>query len=353
MIPHPIESIHVTEPVTAGNLTIFPLTLSQTTGPDYIPLATAIEVHGLIVKEISESGSVPDLHVENPSAHCVLLLDGEELRGAKQNRIVNTTLLLAPRSRTQIPVSCTESGRWHYHSEIFACPKSVMPVKARRRKTQSVSESLKCGMAYSADQGMVWDEVEDLHQKSGSQSGTRAMADALNAMRDAMENATKAIQAGEDQCGFIAFINGEPAGLEFISRPTVYAELHTQLIQSYAAEAVTNRKLAPTDDSGAVGPTYFPDEELPKPESLAAKTFLEQCAAIPGKPYASVGLGTDWRFLNGRIVGSGLEVEKTWIHMAYFVEDEGKGRGSRTRRMARSSERARYRHRGGEEDVVF
>jgi hypothetical protein len=54
-------------------------------------------------------------------------------------------------------------------------------------------------------------------------------------------------------------------------------------------------------------------------------------------------MGKDWRFLNGRIVGSGLEVEKTWIHMAYFVEDEGRPSSRRGSRMVRSSQRARYR----------
>lgn len=353
MTPHPIDSITVTEPATAQNLTIFPLTVSQTKGPDYLPLATAIEAHGLVVTEVDESGSVPDLQVENPSLHCVLLLDGEELRGAKQNRIVNTTILLAPRSRTRIPVSCTESGRWHYDSQIFACPKSVMPTKARRRKSQSVSHSLSQGLAYASDQGMVWDEVEALHAKTGSTSKTRAMADALLTLQQDMEAAAEAIRVTDGQCGFIAFINGEPAGLELISRTTVYAELHTQLIQSYAAEALTNRKLAPVDKSGTNGPTYLPLEELPQPDALAAKTFLEQCAAIAGKPYASVGMGKDWRFLNGRIVGSGLEVKDAWVHMAYFVEDEGMDSVSRERRMARASQRARYRRGGDEEGVVF
>jgi len=350
MTPHPIDHITVKEPASAQNLTVFPLHLSQTPGPDYLPLSTAIEQHGLVVKEINESGSVPDLQVENPSTHCVLLLDGEELRGAKQNRIVNTTILLAARSRSRIPVSCTESGRWHYDTEVFACSKSVMPTKARRRKTHSVSESLQQGLNFSSDQGEVWQEVEELHEKTGSASATRAMADALDSMRVDIEAAASAITTEAGQCGFIAFINGEPAGLELVSRPEVYALLHPQLIQSYAAEAFTNRKPVPTDQSGTNGPTTLPHDDFPKPDSLAAKAFLERCAAIPGKPYASIGLGKDWRFLNGRIVGSGLEVENTWIHMAYFVEDAGSVSGCRQRRMARSSERARYRRESGGEE---
>ena len=52
MTPHPIDHIIVKEPASAQNLTVFPLHLSQTTGPDYLPLSTAIEQHGLVVKEI-------------------------------------------------------------------------------------------------------------------------------------------------------------------------------------------------------------------------------------------------------------------------------------------------------------
>jgi hypothetical protein len=35
---------------------------------------------------------VPDLRVVNRAGKMVLILDGEELVGAKQNRIVNTTI---------------------------------------------------------------------------------------------------------------------------------------------------------------------------------------------------------------------------------------------------------------------
>jgi hypothetical protein len=45
--------------------------------------------------EVNETGSVPELKVINRSPEMVLLLDGEELVGAKQNRIVNITILSA------------------------------------------------------------------------------------------------------------------------------------------------------------------------------------------------------------------------------------------------------------------
>ncbi|HSH09293.1 MAG TPA: DUF6569 family protein, partial [Oceanipulchritudo sp.] len=130
MTPHPIDKLTVRESRTIQNLTIFPVFLSHTTGPVYIASSEALEHHGMEVREVSAGGTVPNLMVVNPSDMHVLLLDGEELRGAKQNRIINTTLLLAPRSQTTIPVSCTEQGRWHYSSPTFSHSGTVMPVKA-------------------------------------------------------------------------------------------------------------------------------------------------------------------------------------------------------------------------------
>lgn len=63
------------------------------------------------VTEVSAAGHVPELRVKNSGATPVLILDGEELVGAKQNRIVNVTVLVPPHSEIVIPVSCIEAGR--------------------------------------------------------------------------------------------------------------------------------------------------------------------------------------------------------------------------------------------------
>lgn len=344
MIPHPIDQLTVKTGIAVRNLTIFPLHLSASSGPEYVTLSSAMASHGLVVKEVSDSGSVPDLLVENPSKQCVLLLDGEELRGAKQNRIINTTLLLAPQSRTTIPVSCTESGRWSYDTPTFSSAKTVMSVKARRKKTRSVSESLKEKALFHSDQGEVWQEVDELNSKVGSQSPTRAMAAAYERLKGELENAVHQIPYTEGQAGLIAFIDGEPAGMDVLSRPEVYAELHDQILHSYAMEA-----LASAFEKGQLGKETKGSKQ-PTVDTLAARTFLERCAAIEGEAFDSKALGTDWRFVKEPIVGSGLEVEHTWIHMAYFMDPQGMAGKSGSRgRMVSMSRRARNRRQGGEE----
>lgn len=71
------------------------------------------------VTEVSEAGSVPFLQVANGADRPLLLVDGEELIGAKQNRILNTTVLVAAHAEVTIPVSCVERGRWGYRGREF------------------------------------------------------------------------------------------------------------------------------------------------------------------------------------------------------------------------------------------
>ena len=72
------------------------------------------------ISEIGEAGSVPELTLTSTADRPVLLLDGEELIGAKQNRILNTSVLVAAGATLTLPVSCVEHGRWRYARRDFA-----------------------------------------------------------------------------------------------------------------------------------------------------------------------------------------------------------------------------------------
>ena len=84
--------IRIGEPLRHKALSVFPLFSESTHAVEYLLADEAIRDQMLTVEEISEGGSVPELLVDNKADIRVLFIEGEELVGAKQNRILNTSL---------------------------------------------------------------------------------------------------------------------------------------------------------------------------------------------------------------------------------------------------------------------
>src|SRR3954454_7317319 len=149
------DLIQLGDPVERRGVIITPLFPRQQPRAAYITLEEAIPL-GFNVKEVDAAGSVPELLASNPLEANVLLYDGEELVGAKQNRILNVTVLVPAQSEIRIPVSCVEEGRWSARSENFAAARHAAYPELRRRKAERLSRD---PMALGAAQGEVWEEV--------------------------------------------------------------------------------------------------------------------------------------------------------------------------------------------------
>jgi hypothetical protein len=156
-----VETLKVSRKQSHRNLSVIPLLASDHGDPDYLTLEEGLSQGFVIITEISTGGSVPELKLVNKSADKVLVVDGEELMGAKQNRIVNASFLIAALSEIIIPVSCVEQGRWSYRSAMFSSGEKIMPPSLKREYQKNVACSLERGAGYRSDQGMIWNEIEE------------------------------------------------------------------------------------------------------------------------------------------------------------------------------------------------
>ena len=125
-----LETLEVGEPLSHGALTVIPLLAPKEVEPDWLTLAEAGAA--VTISEVSAGGEVPTLSLVNDADRPVLLLDGEELIGAKQNRILNTTVLVAAHAALRIPVSCVEQGRWSYRGKRFDSSDTSLFASERR-----------------------------------------------------------------------------------------------------------------------------------------------------------------------------------------------------------------------------
>lgn len=300
-ILHCLSQIEFTEAQTFNNMTVLPILSQITGGPEYITLGEAIERGVLTIKEVNQGGSVPNLAVVNSSSIPILLLDGEEVIGAKQNRVLNTTVLLKEGSETVIPVSCTEHGRWQYTSDRFDDSDVVLASNIRSKKNRSVNQSLMQGRSYESNQSEVWNEISELHESAGVNSPTGAMKDSFNERAGDISEYLDAFSLVPEQRGLLVFINGKPVGFDYLSFDREYSRLHTKLLKSYAISALVRKKK--TDLA---------------PDASAAKAFIESLKTSSEHTYDSIGYGIDHRFEAAKSVGSALVYDDTVIHTAFF-----------------------------------
>ena len=196
-----VEALQIGDPQVHGPLVVFPLRLAENGGPGYVTLRQAIAGGQAAITEVSEGGSVPELRVVNKGDRRVLVLDGEELRGAKQNRVLNTSILIGGHSSLVVPVSCTEQGRWSYASREFDASEFVADRQVRYAMKESVSVNLASGVGHRSDQGRVWQEVGALHERHMTSSPTGAMRDAYQLRKGDLDSVLDRVPA-----------SGRPAG---------------------------------------------------------------------------------------------------------------------------------------------
>jgi len=124
---------------TYGNLGLVQIRVEPETSFSFRPGGPEIKSGGLIISESTGEGVVGKLTAKNNTDSYLLLADADVLIGAKQNRVMNKSMLLAPMSETIIDVSCIERLRWSYTSERFSNPETVAAPDLRQEKAKSLS----------------------------------------------------------------------------------------------------------------------------------------------------------------------------------------------------------------------
>lgn len=299
-------------PQVFENLAIVPIVYPNEEFVVYKSLAEAINEELVEVTEIDEQGRVQFLKVTNNSDYYILILDGEQLVGAKQNRIVTTTILLDKRVAIQVDVACVEQGRWYDKGPKFADSESLAFVSVRSGNMKSVSYNLKNYMSSRTDQGKIWDDVEECFKQMSINSPTASMYDIYDGKKNDFENYKKHLTMLENQNGFVVFINGKAVAVEYISDTNVFKQNFNKVINSYIYSALAEKK------------EFKPQNYIDK-----SKDFFMQFEKAQELEFKSVGLGYNYRYESKKINASGLIYENTLIHfvgLSNSDKDKGIGR---------------------------
>jgi len=297
-----LQSVDLGSAQSFRNLTVFPLLAREPRVADYATLDDALANGAVQITEVGEAGSVPELALHNGGAARVLLVDGEELVGAKQNRVLNLTLLVPPASDLVIPVSCVEAGRWRHVSRHFSSSPRAHFAEGRAAKMRSVTESMRSSGSRRSDQSQVWQSIAYKSSSMGSVSDTSAMSDMFEQHEDRIDDFVSALGPVPNQACAVFAINGRIVGLDLFDAPGTWQKLAPKLVRSYALDAI-DRQLA----SGSV-------------EADAVRVFMDAVGASGQSAFPATGVGYDLRLSSETVAGAALVADGRVVHMSAFAE---------------------------------
>jgi hypothetical protein len=314
-----LSSIVIAKPVSFENLVMFPLVAR---GPaerpaladdiparDYEILDAALSARRVEITEVSDQGSVPELRVINRGSLPVLIVDGEELIGAKQNRVVNLSILVPPASTLTIPVSCVEAGRWRAKSRAFSASPRSQYATGRAKRMANVTQCLAAEGRRRSDQSEVWADIAEKSVRLRSSSPTGAMEAMFLQHAPFIDACVSACQPVYGQLGALFAVDNSIIGFDLFDKARTLNALLPKLVRSVAVDALDRRDGVSSritdSDTGTI--------------TFATALFLGAVGTAWCRVSPGVGLGQDLRLTGPGVTGAALVNEGRVVHLSAFA----------------------------------
>jgi hypothetical protein len=289
------DRVKLAEPIRHDSMSVFPLFSDSVPELRYELAASAMKRGAVIVEELGRGGEVAKLLVRNRGPKPVLFLEGETLHGAKQNRVLNVSILV-PEGSTTVPVSCVEQGRWSYRSRDFQHGDLHVSAKMKYGLKQSVLDALRRGKGYRADQGEVWGRVSEYMDAHRARSATHDYAEVHQRTEGARAGYKEAFRYPHGCTGFAVSVGGQVVSLDLFGAASVCAAAWSGAMSGFAMDALSCRHADETPAS-------------------VVEHWLASAAYAPWSAAPELGLGERRQARFGNDYGAELSLGRELVHL--------------------------------------
>ncbi len=297
------KEIIIGEPVFLRNLLVYPLRNGHDRTANVAGVDTLIDRQLCRIDEL-DPPVVNRVQIDNRSEQRLLLLDGEEILGAMQNRIAASTALIEVHSSLHLPTVCVEQDRW----ETADSGKSFFSGRSLSYPTLRAILAERPGPAVPAaesGQEAVWSEIQRKLKTTRVTSFTSSMHDVYEKLNDDINRYLEDTKAIGEASGLLACVANRCLAVDLFGSVETYTMFKDKLLKSYALDAIEHRDQ----------PTAIPPE---LPLSIFSDLDRSRRELIPG-----IGLGNQYhiegRRFRARILtapdGSAAE---PLVHLAAF-----------------------------------
>ena len=300
-----IDKMLIKDCVSYKGIDIYPICVEEKVSTILVTLDEALKSQNV---EVLETGIVNELIIKNKSSeNSILILEGTIVKGGKQNRVINTTLILDKESECKVPATCIEQNRWSYvvPNDFFDSNRAVSDGTTSEfnsffLSSNYVSPTMYCSLNKSVNKGLsngnystnqleMWNEIQtfnaSLDIKSTTQDYTKVFRDKEKEINEYYEK----FKEGLDNVvfnGLLAIIKGKRIFLNFSCDPEIMDVRLRPFIESIVVESFN------LEQRSIVNP------------HLKVETFLNLLPNIAVKTYKNKSGDLDIRFDDKNVIGS-------------------------------------------------
>lgn len=288
--------------VSQNSMSILQFSTEKTDTLEYLSLSHSLNNNLIEITEANDFGDVNSLGLTNKSKNYIFLSDGDILVGAKQNRVLNTSIFLAPDQKIFMPVSCVERGRWKKVSDKFSYSDYNVPHSVRFHKTRNVSENLRMKKEFDADQSQVWKNVDSIYQSFSMESATDNILDIYAGKEKILQDFLDDFKIDKAANGLAMFVGDSLLSIDIFNRREIFAEYAPRIIKSGALEIFhldTDKKAA------GVKEVFY-----------KTITFLDELENIGIHRNAGAASGEETRYSSDKVSGFKLEFDNQLVHLS-------------------------------------
>jgi len=293
-----IEKIKILELFFIRNLLLYPIEVKNGKEIDALSLDEALKNKFAKIEEVN-GGKINEVIFKNLSDKRVFAIDGEEIIGALQNRVINSAFLAEKKSEYRLPVTCVEEGRWQGDKKEFL-PGEIGFVSLRSIICKSVNNSLYKNKGYNSDQSFVWKKIRETIESLKVESLTLSMHDTYKTYKEEIEKYIENMDF-DNFNGFIAFAGKKFLCMDYFCSKNLFNKYKIKIIKGYSIDAIARKNEI---------------TEIKRKEEV--EKIISEIRKGKIKKFKGIGIGDEIRIETDNFIGRALEYKDNIIHLSIF-----------------------------------
>ena len=294
-------NFNVSEPVEKNNITAFFLSSIEKNNNKYLSFSEAIAKNQVQISEVNKEGLLTKLSVSNKSSDNIIILNGELIIGTqiRQDRIVDSTVLIPGYATVLINTFCGEQYRWSPRlSNKISTSESLYFSSGRANNAADINTKL-------SKQCRIWSEISEKISDFNVKSFTNSVDQIYKKKKVNVEEIVNFFKIPTEAVGVALGINHQLVNIDIFSNNCMLQIYLPKIIRSIALDSF--KKISKK--------SYLKKKDVHR--------FLRQIhqANKQKRKVVEGTLGEELQFNSESVAGSILYHKEQTVHFSAFVKE--------------------------------